>query len=143
MLAKITGLFRLTRDLELRYANNGTAIGKLGLACSEKFKDKETQLFLDAVAFGKSAEILNQYAGTKGTQLFLCGKLETQSWEKDGVKQYKNSMTIESFEFVDSKPNNQAQGNTQQGYNQNPPVVNQMQQNTIPEIDIDSSEIPF
>lgn len=108
MLAKIQGLFRLTRDAELKYANNGTAILKLGLACSEKFKDKETQLFLDATVFSKPAEIINQYAGNKGTQIFLCGKLETQTWDNnEGKKQYKNNMVVESFEFV-SKQDNQS-----------------------------------
>lgn len=121
MLAKISGIFRLTRDTELRYANNGTAILKLGLACSEKFKEKETKLFLDAVAFGKSGEILHQYAGTKGTQLYLNGKLETQSWDKDGVMQYKNSMTIESFEFIGSKKDNQQSQAPQQQNTYNAP----------------------
>lgn len=154
MLAKTQGLFRLTRDAELRYANSGSAILKLGLACSEKFKDKETQLFLDAVAFGKPAEIINQYAGTKGTQLFLCGKLETQQWEDNqGQKRSKVSMTIESFEFVGSKSDNQGQVNTQnqgqqQGYNQNPPIQNQtnipMQQQAYnPSQDVTEEDIPF
>ena len=40
MLAKINGVFRLTRDAELKYTPTGVAIVKLGLACSEKFKDK-------------------------------------------------------------------------------------------------------
>lgn len=157
MLAKVQGLFRLTRDAEMRYANSGSAILKLGLACSEKFKDKETQLFLDAVAFGKPAEIINQYAGTKGTQLFLCGKLETQQWEDNqGQKRSKVSMTIESFEFVGSKQDNQS-NNTQtnqypnngnsQGYNQNPPIQNQtnipMQQAYNPSQDVTEEDIPF
>ena len=153
MLAKITGLFRLTRDLELRYGTSGNAIAKLGLACSEKFKDKETQLFIDAVAFGKPAEILNQYAGTKGKQLFLSGKLQTETWDKDGVKQYKISMVIESFEFVGSKSDNQGQENTyanrgnqnipNNNYKQHTPPTNQNPQQRIPEIDIDDTDIPF
>jgi single-strand DNA-binding protein len=152
MLAKVQGLFRLTRDAELRYSNNGSAILKLGLACSEKFKDKETQLFLDAVAFSKPAEIINQYSGAKGSQLFLCGKLETQQWEdQQGQKRSKVSMTIESFEFVGSRDNNQQPQQSQQQYNQNPPVQyehngqNQGNYNPsqIPQIDIDEDEIPF
>jgi len=143
MLAKITGLFRLTRDLELRYGTSGNAIAKLGLVCSEKFKDKETTLFLDAVAFSKSAEILNQYAGSKGTQLFLSGKLQTETWDKDGVKQYKNSMVIESFEFVGKKSDSQGQGNSQQ---QQQPQYNQQQtqapQQQTPPFD-ESEQIPF
>ena len=101
MLCKVNGLFRLTRDAELIYGNSGTAILKLGLACSEKFKEKETQLFIDAVAFGKPAEIISQYAGTKGTQIFISGKLQTEQWQNQaGEKRSKVSMIVESFEFV-------------------------------------------
>ena len=140
MLAKITGLFRLTKDCEMRYANSGSAILKLSLACSEKYKDNETQLFLDAVAFGKPAEIIQQYAGAKGTQLFLSGKLETQSWEKDGQKHYKNSMTVESFEFIGNKQD------AQQKPQEPRQTAAQQYPQTIPEIVYDDGmedEIPF
>lgn len=134
-LAKVTGLFRLTRDAELRYIGSGSAVLKLGLACSEKFGDKETQLFIDATAFGKSAEIINQYAGTKGTQIFLTGKLQTESWEKDGQRQSKTTMVIEGFDFVSNgKQERKA-----------PEVVyeNKIPQKNLPEIDFHSEEIPF
>lgn len=101
MLAKINGLFRLTKDAELIYGKSGNAILKLSLACSEKYKDEETQLFIDGVAFSRSAEIISQYAGTKGTQIYLVGKAKTESWkDKQGNNRSKISMTIEGFEFV-------------------------------------------
>jgi len=149
MLAKVNGLFRLTRDAELIYGNSGTAILKLGLACSEKFKDKETQLFLDAVAFGKAAEILNQHAGSKGTQLFLSGKLETQSWQdQQGQKKSKVSMTIESFEFVGGKnqnqqPTAQPQQNYQELSQPTPTEQGQGQQGLPPMYDAEMENIPF
>ncbi len=101
-LAKVNGLFRLTRDAELRFGNNGTAILKMGLACSEKFGDKETQLFIDATVFGKQAEIINEWAGTKGTQIFLSGKLQTETWvdQTNNQNRSKISMIVESFDFV-------------------------------------------
>lgn len=136
MLAKINGLFRLTRDAELRYGTNGNAILKLGLACSEKFKDKETQLFLDATAFSKPAEILNQYAGTKGTQLYLSGKLQTESWQdQSGQNRSKTVMIIEGFDFVSNKQ--QSQHKPQQQYQA--PSQEQMQ----PPYDDLSESIPF
>lgn len=45
MLCKCQGVFRLTRDLELKYLQDGTPVAKLGLACSEKFKEKEMRDF--------------------------------------------------------------------------------------------------
>jgi len=144
-LPKTIGLFRLTRDAELRYSASGSAVLKLGLACSEKFGDKETQLFLDATAFGKPAEIINQYAGSKGTQIFLTGKLQTDSWEKEGVKQYKTSMVIESFDFVNNKGDKQERQAPQVTYEKHTdyrvPPKQPMPAGTLP-ID-DSDEIPF
>jgi len=134
MLAKVSGVFRLTRDSELRYASNGTAVLKIGLACSEKYGDKESQLFIDATVFGKPAEILNSYAGLKGTQIYLHGKLQTESWEKDGQKQYKTVMIVEGFEFI---------GNKQSGSNEPKPSPAKMPENNLPEIDIDEETIPF
>lgn len=171
MLAKIQGVFRLTRDLELKYIGDGTPIAKLGLACSEKYKDKETQLFLDASVFGKVAELLNQYASTKGTQIFLSGKLKTEQWEKDGQRQSKVTMMIEDFQFLGSKQDSNQQGQ-QQGNYQHPQQQNynapqqqapqqqqyQAQSNTdyqqrqpqqqrmpdqLPSIDVNEEEIPF
>lgn len=134
-LAKVTGLFRLTRDAELRYSGSGSAVLKLGLACSEKFGDKETKLLIDATAFGKPAEIINQYAGTKGTQIFLAGKLQTESWEKDGQRQYKTTMVIEGFDFVSN--GKQERKAPEVGYEK------KMPQSNLPEIDINEDCIPF
>lgn len=157
MLCKCQGVFRLTRDLELKYLSDGKPVAKLGLACSEKYKDKETQLFLEASVFGKPAELLNQYAGAKGTQIFLAGKLKTEQWESNGQKHSKTVMMIEDFQFLgSSQTNNQAP--QQGGYSGNQyqaPQSNQTNhtayrepqrqmpdKNSLPEIDMDE-EIPF
>lgn len=153
MLAKINGLFRLTRDMETQYTASGVAVGKLGLACSEKYKDKETQLFLDATVFSKTAEILQQYAGTKGTQIYLSGKLQTESWDdkNTGQKRYKTTMIVEGFDFVS---NGQSSGHTQQQAPQHQPQQPMNQQanqqagnfQQPPQYqpnDFDSQDVPF
>ena len=134
MLAKINHLFRLTRDMEVSVSQSGMAVGSMGLACSEKYKDKETQLFLDAKCFGKVAEILQQYAGTKGTQIMLSGKLQTEQWDDKttGQKRSKIVMIVEGFDFVSG-------GNRDQQPRQAP-------QQTAPQYqanDFDSMEVPF
>ncbi|CAN8140901.1 Single-stranded DNA-binding protein [uncultured Thiomicrorhabdus sp.] len=139
-LAKVNGLFRLTRDAETKYAASGTAVTNLGLACSEKYKDKETQLFLDATAFGKAGEIISQYAGTKGTQIYLTGKLQTESWDdkNTGQKRYKTAMIIESFDFVSGQNagQQQPQQNNQQANNFQQPQMNQQPPNDFQEDDV-------
>ena len=167
MLAKVNGLFRLIRDMELVNTQSGTTIGKLGLVCSEKYKDKETTLFIDGICFGKTAEILSQYAGSKGTQIYLSGKLQTENWQdNNGQKRSKISMTIEGFDFVSNKnqSNNQQQQSCQpqqqQSYQAPAPTYqnaqkqqitqqqyqqNQQQQMPMqpPVIDIDEDGVPF
>jgi single-strand DNA-binding protein len=108
-LPKINGLYRLTRDAEAKYSASGNAVVNLGLASSEKYKDKETQCFIDAVAFGKVGEIIAQYAGTKGTQIYLSGKLQTEQWQdkNTGANRYKHVMVIEGFDFVSGQGNQQ------------------------------------
>lgn len=145
MLPKINFLARTTRDTELLYAQNGTAICKVGLACSEKYGEKETQLFIDAVSFGKTAEMLNNIQ--KGQRVFVCGKIQTDSWQdQQGQKKSKISLVIESFEFIEKKEggnqsNYQQENENKGGYN----ARHQAPKSTgyeIPDI-IDEDEIPF
>ena len=139
MLLKVNGVVRLTRDVELRYLPSGSAIAKLGLVCSKKYKSatgeqKEDTTFIDSVLFGKSAEIANQYL-KKGSKIYIDGELKFESWTaQNGETRSKNSINIESFEMLDSKQDNQSQPKQQ------PKVV---YENNVPEIDIDDSEIPF
>lgn len=116
MLPKINGLFRLTRDAELAYSQNGVAVAKLGLASSEKYKDKESTCFIDAVSFGKAGEIITQYAGQKGNQIYLSGRLKLEQWDdkQTGAKRSKHVMQIDDFDFVSGGQNNgQSQGQQQ------------------------------
>ena len=156
MLPKITHLFRLTREPELRYSQSGTALCKIGLVASEKYKGKENTIFLDATAFGNIAELINNVQ--KGQRIFVTGRLQTDEWQdSNGQKRSKISMTIESFEYVEKWDNShqseQQYSQPQEGYNA-PQAQYQQQQsyaqpqtrmpeNTIPEIDISDSGIPF
>lgn len=141
-LPKINGLFRLTRDAELQYTAGGTAVVKFGLASSEKYKDKETTCFINATAFGKQGEIIAQYAGTKGTQIYLSGKLQTDQWQDKQTGQNRSLLTmiVEGFDFVGGKA---GQSNVQQ------PQQQHTQQNGHPINqnawfdDLDQCDVPF
>ena len=104
---KVILLGRLTRDPELRYTPSGQALAKIGLAVGRKYYNKQTQqsveetTFVDCDAWGKQAELLNQYM-RKGRQLFVEGRLKFDSWEtKEGQRRSKLSVVIENFQFVD------------------------------------------
>lgn len=150
-LPKTIGLFRLTRDAELRYTADGKPILKMGLAASEKFGEKESQCFLDATVFGKMAETINQYAGEKGTQIFLTGKLQTETWvdKESGQNRSKQSMIVESFDFVAGVNSKKETGVNAPVHNEprptpyNKPQPVRMPENNLPDIDIDEESIPF
>lgn len=83
----------LGRDPEIRYTASGTAVANFTIATSERWKDKETGEDKEQtewhriVAWRRLAEICGEYL-TKGRQVYIEGRLQTRSWEKDGVTRY-------------------------------------------------------
>ena len=93
----------LCKDPELRYTPQGTAVVNITLAINRKYKSgeemKEDVAFVSVVAWGKTAEIINQYC-SKGSPLMVEGRIQTRSWEKDGQKQYKTEVVVENMQFL-------------------------------------------
>ncbi len=171
MFNKVIMVGNLTRDLELRYAPSGTAIGNTGIATSRKFKSgtgesREEVCFVDITFFGRTAEIANQYL-RKGSKVLVEGRLKYDTWDdQNGNRRSKHSVTVESMQMLGSKNdtdsaggyNNQAPSNSYQnqnqgynqpmqqqssGYNQPPAQQERKRPDDIPSIDVDDSEIPF
>ena len=117
MLPKITNVFRMTRDPEIRYSPDQTAIASIGLVCSEKYGDRETTLFIDAIAFKRTAEMIATIK--KGQRVFISGKLKTDTWQdtSTGQNRSKQSIIIDSFEFIEPKKNDQEYQNNSGRYN--------------------------
>jgi single-strand DNA-binding protein len=97
----------LTRDPDLRYLpTSNTAVAALGLAVNRKWKDKAGQqqeevMFIDCEAFGKTAEVLNQYL-KKGRPVYLEGRLKLDQWkDKEGQPRSKLKVVVEAFQFID------------------------------------------
>lgn len=101
---KVTLIGNITRDTELKALPSGIKMISFGLATNRTWKDKEgnkqeSAEFHNIVAFGKQAEVINQYC-SKGDQLFIEGRLQTRSWEKeDGTKSYMTEIVLENFQF--------------------------------------------
>jgi single-strand DNA-binding protein len=108
-LPRISFLARLTRQSETSYTGSGMCITKVGLACSEKYKDKESVFFITGTAFNKTAEMIAQV--NKGQRVYVNGKIQTDRWEdkNSGEKKSATSMIIENFEFIEPKQDNQQQ----------------------------------
>jgi single-strand DNA-binding protein len=116
-LNKWIGSGRVTRDTELRYLANGTAVADVGL-CSNRvyYKDKqkvEEPTFTDVTLWGKQAESLAQYL-TKGTSVTVVGRLKLDSWETDGQKRSKLKVVAEEVN-LGSRP--KSTPSTDSGYN--------------------------
>ena len=108
MLLQITGVARLTRNPEVRFLpGSDTAVAQFGVACSDKYKDKEKTAFYDCKAWGKLAEICGEYLA-KGSQIYIIGTLEQEAWEdKDsGQKRSKHVIRIDKMQMIGSKKEN-------------------------------------
>jgi len=87
----------LTRDPELRYTPQGTAVVNLRLAVNRKFRDRNQELkdetcFVTVVVWDKQAETCNQYLH-KGSPIFVEGRLQSRSWE-DNAGQKRNVVEV-------------------------------------------------
>lgn len=104
MFNKVILVGNLTRDIELRYLQSGTAIGKTGIAVSRKYtfngEKKEEVCFIDLDFFGKTAEIANQYL-KKGSRILVEGRLKLDQWQDaNGQNRSKHSITVENMTML-------------------------------------------
>jgi len=104
---KVILLGNLTRDPQLSYTPNQTAVVDFGLATNRKWTSqdgsaREETCFVDCRAFGRSAENINKYC-QKGRPLLVEGRLTFDSWQaQDGSKRSKLRVTVERFQFIGS-----------------------------------------
>ena len=111
---KVIPMGRLTRDPEIRYAQNenGTAVARYSLAVDRRFKrDGEQDAdFIGCVVFGKGAEFAEKYLA-KGTKIVVTGRIQTGSYtNKEGQKVYTTDVVVEEQEFAESKAASQGNG---------------------------------
>lgn len=104
-LNKVLLIGNLGKDPEFKYTPGGQAVATFSLATTEKFSDKggqrqERTEWHNIVAWGKTAELVNQYL-KKGRTVYIEGRLTTRSWDdKDGVKKYKTEIVASSVLFL-------------------------------------------
>ena len=103
----------LGRDPEIRKTPSGASVCSFSIATTEKFTDKQGQKqeeteWHNIVAWNKQADIMAQYL-SKGSSVYIEGKLKTQSWDDNGQKKYKTDVVVSNFQFI---------GGTKQGGSQ-------------------------
>ena len=104
-LNKVMIMGRLTKDPDLRYTPNGTAVCDMSVAINRSFKDqsgekKDETVFLDVVVWQKQAENCAEYL-KKGREVFIEGRLQQDRWEtKDGQKRSKILVVAQTVQFM-------------------------------------------
>ena len=130
-------LGRFTRDNEFKELG-GTSVFRNNVAVQRNFKNKDGEResdFINVVAFGKTAELLNQYFG-KGQQVAVEGRIQTGSYDKeDGTRVHTTDVIVNQFDFVGSKSDNASQQK----------AVASVSNTASPfgEIDISGDDLPF
>ena len=140
----------LGADPEVKYLQDGTAVTNINIACSERWKDKQTgeqkerTEWVRASSFGKQAEVIGQYF-KKGSQIYISGQMQTRKYQAaDGTDRYSTDIRIGQFQFLDKKDDSQQQNQSNSQQSQQSPSAQQSQsaQNRAKTLD-DFDDIPF
>lgn len=93
----------LTRDPELRALPSGMNVVNFSVATNRTYKDRDGKKqeqadFHNVVVFGRQADVVNQYL-KKGSSVYVEGRMQTRSWEKDGEKKYRTEVVADRVQF--------------------------------------------
>ncbi len=98
-LNKVLLIGRLGKDPEVRYTQSGQAVANFSIATDESYTDKSGEKqkkteWHNIVVWGKTVEAFVQPYLHKGDLVYIEGKLQTRSWEKDGVTKYTTEVNV-------------------------------------------------
>lgn len=96
----VTLVGRLVQDPEAQSTPTGKTVCRFTVAVDKRGKDAGAN-FIDCVAWKQRAEYLSKY-GKKGTQIVVSGRLDQQTWEKDGKKQSKINVIGDEVQLLSS-----------------------------------------
>ena len=128
---------------ECRTMPNGNSVANISVATSETWKDRNTSEQQErtewhrVVFFNRLAEIVEQYV-KKGSKLYIEGRLQTRSWEQDGIKRYTTEIVANEMQMLDSR------GSTnQEGFGDQATATQTPQQAAPANFDNFDDDIPF
>ena len=109
MVNKVILVGNLGRDPELRSTPSGQSLAKFSVATTRRWRDRdgnrqEQTEWHNIVCWGRQAEIAGQYL-TKGKQVYIEGRLQTDSWEdrETGKKMYRTEIVCDNFQMLGSR----------------------------------------
>jgi len=118
-LNKVLLIGRVGKDPEVKEFQSGR-MAKFSVATNEKTKDGERAEWHNITTWGKTAELVEQYV-TKGKLLFIEGKIQTRSYEKNGEKRYSTEIIANNVRFLGGRSD--AQQKPPGDYNYGPPPL--------------------
>ena len=106
-LNKVLLIGNLTRDPEVRYTPRGQAVCEVPMATNRKWvtdsgEEKEEVCFVTVLIWGKQAELAGKHL-KKGSPIFVEGRLQWETWEKNGEKRSAVKVYCERFQFISAK----------------------------------------
>lgn len=129
MINSVVLVGRLTKDIDLRYTNNGTAVASFTIACDRNFTNAQGAReadFINCVIWRKPAETLANFTH-KGSLIGVEGRIQTRNYEgTDGKRVYVTEVSVDNFSFLEAKSggsNNMGQNPGSSSSNDNMPFT--------------------
>ncbi|MDT2829738.1 single-stranded DNA-binding protein [Vagococcus carniphilus] len=151
MINNVVLVGRLTRDPELRFTSNGSAVASFNLAVNRNFTNQSGEReadFVNCVIWRKPAETLANYA-KKGTLIGVVGRIQTRNYEnQQGQKVFVTEVVCDNFQLLErrdaseSQTNNSSTNQESSSFNQNNQANNDMFGGSS-QIDINDDDLPF
>lgn len=135
---KVVLMGRLVRDPEVRYSQSAEpiAVTRFTIAVNRRFKreNEPDADFINCVSFGKTGEFIGKYF-QKGNMILVTGRIQTGSYEKDGIRHYTTDIAVEEAEFCESK--------SVSGVNKKTETDSEQKSGYAVEESIDDDDLPF
>jgi len=93
------------KEPEMRYTPSGNAVTGFTVAVNSRYGEEETTEWFTVTAWKKLAETCNQYL-VKGQQVYVEGRLQTDSWESEGITRYKTKIIANTVIFLGKRKAN-------------------------------------
>lgn len=143
-LNKVQLIGNLGDDIKMHFFDGGGCIGRVSLATTEKYKKQDNSVVENTewhslVFRNKLAETIDKWT-SKGSQLYVEGRLKYRQWEQDGVTKYSTEIHVREFEFL-SKSENTTKGGTTET-TETPPKQQQSSAQPTPPDDSED-DLPF
>ena len=138
-LNKVMLIGRVIKKPEMRSTPSGQNVSTFSVVTNRMWTDKNGQKqekaeFHNIVAWGRSADIANQYLD-KGKKIYVEGRLQTRDWEgQDGVKRYRTEIVAENFIMLDKGGSNSGDGSE-------PIIIEPVKDMPVDEVNLE--DIPF